>query len=98
MTDSPLKGTVALVAAGPVDSGSQAARVLARHGAAIAVVYRDAFTAARDLVRAIEDEGGQAIAVKADVRDPAQDALARAKVTAILGRIDLVVLTEAGTG
>jgi 3-oxoacyl-[acyl-carrier protein] reductase len=98
MTDSPLKGTVVLVATDPVGSGSQAARALAQHGATIALVYRDAFTAARDLVRAIEDDGGHAIAVKADIRDAGQDAFARAKVTAILGRIDLVVLTETGTG
>ncbi|GAB1542900.1 hypothetical protein NUACC21_55740 [Scytonema sp. NUACC21] len=45
------------------------AKLLGRHGAAVGVNYYGSEAAAEQVVEEIASEGGQALAVKADVRD-----------------------------
>ena len=86
----PLVGTVALVTGASSGIGEQTAATLAGLGAEVAVAARrvDRLDA---LVKRIEDAGGRAVAVEADVTDEVQ---ARAAVTATVerfGRLDTVV-------
>jgi 3-oxoacyl-[acyl-carrier protein] reductase len=82
---------VALVTGGGRGIGAAVCRVLARHGAAVAVNYSRSAEKAETLAAAIRDEGGQAAAFVADVRDP--DAV-QAMVDAVVrrfGRLDGLV-------
>jgi NAD(P)-dependent dehydrogenase (short-subunit alcohol dehydrogenase family) len=58
---------VVLVTGGSRGIGAATARLAARRGFAVAVNYAGNERAAADVVRAIESEGGRAIAVRADV-------------------------------
>jgi len=49
--------------------GKAIALALARHGAGVVVNYASAAAAAEEVVRLIQEAGGTAVAVKADVRD-----------------------------
>jgi len=87
-----MKGKVALVTGASRGIGAATARILARHGAAVALNYFQSGESARKVVSEIGDEGGTAIAIKADVRELDQvEAMAR-KVAAKLGPIDTLVL------
>ncbi len=87
-----LKSQVALVTGASRGIGAATARILARHGAAVAVNYLQSEGAARQVVSEILAGGGTAIAVKGDVREMDQaDAMAR-KVAATLGPVDTLVL------
>lgn len=87
-----LKGKVALVTGASRGIGAATARMLARHGAAVAVNYYRSEGAARQVVSEILAGGGTAIAVKGDVREMEQaEAMAR-KVAATLGPVDTLVL------
>ncbi|HUR87407.1 MAG TPA: SDR family NAD(P)-dependent oxidoreductase [Solirubrobacteraceae bacterium] len=89
MTDR-LDGTVALVTGASSGIGEATARELARLGAAVAVAARrkDRLDA---LAQEIEQAGGRALAIEADVTD--QDAARRlvAETVDRLGRLDTVV-------
>ena len=87
-----MKGKVALVTGGSRGIGAATAKLLARHGAAVAVNYFRSAQAARKVVSEIEAEGGTAIAVKADVRNMDRTEAMVRKVTAALGPIDTIVL------
>jgi len=71
--------------------GRGIAEELGRHGAAVAVNYRTSEGAARDVVDAIESEGGSAIAVRGDVAD--MDAVQGMceRVHDAFGRVDVLV-------
>jgi NADP-dependent 3-hydroxy acid dehydrogenase YdfG len=85
-----LEGTVALVTGASSGIGEAAARALAREGAAVAVAARrkDRLDA---LAAEIEQAGGRALAIEADItdRDQAQETVRR--TVAELGRLDTVV-------
>jgi NADP-dependent 3-hydroxy acid dehydrogenase YdfG len=85
-----LDGTVALVTGASSGIGEAAARALAREGAAVAVAARrkDRLDA---LAAEIEQAGGRALAIEADItdRDQAQETVRR--TVAELGRLDTVV-------
>jgi NAD(P)-dependent dehydrogenase (short-subunit alcohol dehydrogenase family) len=74
-------GGVLLVTGGSRGIGAAAARLAARSGWRVAVNYAANSLAADEVVRAIRDSGGTAMAVQADVADEAQ-------VLNMFGRID----------
>ncbi|MBX9981250.1 SDR family NAD(P)-dependent oxidoreductase [Mycobacterium gordonae] len=85
-----LAGTVALVTGASSGIGSATAKAVAAQGAAVALVARRA-DRLHELRRAIEDTGGTALAVVADVRDAEQVSAAVQHTVSELGRLDTVV-------
>jgi len=85
-----LDGSVALVTGSGAGIGQQIALWLARAGAAVAVNDIDG-DRAQATTAAIEADGGRAVAVVADVRDPIQAAALGHRVVSALGRLDIAV-------
>jgi len=81
--------TIVITGAGGVLCGTMA-KALAKAGAKIAVLDI-VETAANKVVDEITSTGGQAVAVKCDVLDKASLELAKKKVTAQFGRIDVLI-------
>lgn len=90
-----LKGRVAFVTGGGTGITGGVARALAEAGAAVALVSRklDHLIPA---AQAINENGGKAIAVSADVRQPEEVEKAIAQTVEQLGKIDIVVNGAAG--
>ncbi len=86
-----LKGRVALVTGGSRGIGAATAKLLARHGAAVAVNYVQGEAAAREVVDGIRRGDGRALAVRADVRDEGQVRAMVAEVERELGPVDTLV-------
>jgi 2-hydroxycyclohexanecarboxyl-CoA dehydrogenase len=86
-----LAGKVALVTGGARDVGRAISLTLAREGAAVAINYLHSKEDADSVVSEIVGLGGRAVACQADVAD--YDAVIRMveRVTADLGRLDVVV-------
>src|SRR5687767_15756140 len=93
--DGILKGHVAFVTGGGTGITGGVARALAEAGAAVALVSRnlDHLQPAAD---AINEHGGKAIAVVADVRQPEAVEAAIAATIEQLGKIDIVINGAAG--
>ncbi|MGM0491917.1 MAG: 3-oxoacyl-[acyl-carrier-protein] reductase [Armatimonadota bacterium] len=86
-----LSGRVALVTGASRGIGRAIALELARAGASVAVNYRERADAAEEVVAGIEDTGGRAIAVQADVTDfDAVQAMVK-EVSAELEGLDILV-------
>ena len=85
-----LDETVALVTGASSGIGEATAVLLAELGAAVAVAARRK-DRLDDLVRRIEDKGGRALAIEADVTDRSQAQAAVEQTVAELGRLDTVV-------
>jgi len=82
---------VMIVTGGSRGIGAAVARLAARRGYAVCVNYRQRRDAADDVVRAIQADGGRAIAVAADVADETQIVRLFQAVDRELGRVDALV-------
>lgn len=87
---------VAVVTGASRGIGRAIALELGRRGASVVVNYNASAEAAAEVVEAIEAEGGQAVAVRADVGDFDQAAELIGEAVDTFGRIDILV-NNAGT-
>ena len=86
-----LEGKVAVVTGSSRGIGKAAALAIASEGAKVVVNYARSSAAADDVVKAIADQGGEAIALQADVSQADQvDAMIKATMDKF-GRIDVLV-------
>jgi 3-oxoacyl-[acyl-carrier protein] reductase len=88
---SNLQGKVALVTGASKGIGAAIARELAARGAAVAVNYSGSKEAAEKVVAEIKANGGKAIAVQANLSDPASAKPLVDTVASKLGPIDVLV-------
>lgn len=86
-----LDGKVVLITGGGRGIGAAISRVLAREGAAVAINYSASRERAEQLARQIQEAGGRALAVGADVRDAAAVERMVAQVVAHFGRLNGLV-------
>lgn len=91
-----LEGKVAVVTGASGGIGRAIALELGRRGAKVVVNYNSSFDAAEAVVAAIEEQGGEAIAVQADVGDLDQANGLVAAAVDTFGAIDILV-NNAGT-
>lgn len=86
-----LKDKIVLVTGASRGIGAAIAREMAAHGAAVGVNYYRSADAAQGVVREIEERGGRAIALQADIRDG--DAVRRItdELAATFGGLDVLV-------
>jgi 3-oxoacyl-[acyl-carrier protein] reductase len=86
---------VALVTGAAAGIGAATARALADDGWAVAVHHRGGADAAAALAREITDDGGRALAIRADLRDPAEATAAFERAEGELGPV-LCLVNNAG--
>lgn len=86
-----LNGKVALVTGGSRGIGAAVALRLARAGADVAVTYVNGKEAAEDVVRAVEELGRRAVALRADSADADEAAGAVERTGEVYGGLDVLV-------
>lgn len=91
-----LSGTRALVTGSSRGVGADTARFLAEAGARVVVNFRNKEKRAQQLVSKIEEAGGSAVAIGADLTDPASVASMIETVSTEFGGLDLLVLNASG--
>ena len=93
---SKLVEKVALVTGGSRGIGAAIAKRLAADGASVAITYVKDASAASAVVKAMEANGGKAVAIQADAADTEAVKSAVEKAVAALGQLDVLV-NNAGT-
>jgi len=93
---SKLTEKVALVTGGSRGIGAAIAKRLAAEGASVAITYAKDAHAASAVVKAIERDGGKAVAIQADATDTEAAKAAVERTVAAFGRLDVLV-NNAGT-
>lgn len=96
LTPGSLDGRTALVTGSSRGIGAETVRYLAAGGARVVVNFRNKEARATKLVAAIEAEGGTAIAVGADLTDPASVRAMFDRVREELGALDILVMNASG--
>ncbi|CAH1190542.1 3-oxoacyl-[acyl-carrier-protein] reductase FabG [Paenibacillus auburnensis] len=86
-----LAGKAALVTGGGTGIGKAVSLELAHRGAAVAVNYSRSAAEAEETVRLIREQGGQAIAVQADVSKDSEVREMVRQIIAAFGTLDLLV-------
>src|SRR5450432_1139663 len=86
-----LQGKVALITGSSKGIGAAIALRLAQDGASVVINYASSAAPAEALVKRIEAEGGKAIAVQADVSNPAEIAKLLSATTEAFGPLDILV-------
>ena len=89
-------GKVALVTGGASGIGRAATLAFAREGAAVAFTYMTSDDEAREVQAAIEQEGGRALAIQADMTKPDIVERAFADTEAKLGPLDILFANAGG--
>lgn len=86
-----LENKVAIVTGASRGVGAAIARALAREGAMVCVNYFSSREKAEAVVQDIREQGGQAVALQADVTDAAQVRKMTDRIAEDFGRIDILV-------
>src|SRR5262245_24133250 len=86
-----LKGKIALVTGASKGIGAAIAEHLAAEGASVVVNYAASKAGAEALVRRINDKGGSAVAIQADVSRPDDIKRLFAQARAAYGKLDVLV-------
>ena len=82
---------VALITGGSRGIGAAIAKRLAQEGAAVAITYSSSQQQAEEVTRAIESDGGRAIAIRADSGDGEAVKAAVAQTVKTFDRLDILV-------
>jgi 3-oxoacyl-[acyl-carrier protein] reductase len=88
---SKLTNKVALVTGGSRGIGRAIAKRLGKDGASVAITYAKDAKAASAVVKAIEAEGGKAVAIQADAADVEAVRGAVEQTVVTFGRLDVLV-------
>ncbi len=95
MSGVDLKGRVALVTGASLGIGRATAIALGHAGADVAVNYRSSEQQADEVVQAIQDAGGRALKLQADVSDQSAVEDMVAKTVAEFGKLDIAISNAA---
>jgi len=91
-----LEGKIALITGGSRGIGAAIAKRLAADGASVAITYAKDASGASAVVKAIERDGGKAVAIQADAADVEAVKSAVERTVTTFGRLDVLV-NSAGT-